>query len=344
MAGDIICIAGFENLHVGETVADAEKPEALPLIKIDEPTISMTFAHNSSPLAGKDGGKFLTSRHIRERLFHEARTNIGIRVEDVGTGEALKVSGRGELQLSILIETMRREGYELEVSRPEVILKEMDKQLLEPVETLVVEIEEQYQGAILQALGPRKAQMTHMEKTSAGNLRFEFAIPSRGLLGFRGELLTLTRGTGIMYHTFLEYQIYKGEIERRQEGVLISQGDGKAVAFALNNLQIRGALIIGTGADLYEGMIIGENNKGNDLVVNATKEKKLTNMRASGSDEAIRLTPPKIMTLELALEYIEDDELVEITPKNIRLRKKVLDENERKQATRSQRSALQEQR
>jgi len=340
MAGDIVCISGFEDLHVGETVADAEKPEALPLIKIDEPTISMTFAHNSSPLAGKDGGKFLTSRHIRERLFHEARTNIGIRVEEVGTGEALKVSGRGELQLSILIETMRREGYELEVSRPEVILKEMDKELLEPVETLIVEIEEQYHGAILQALGPRKAQMTQMEKTSAGNLRLEFTIPSRGLLGFRGEMMTLTRGTGIMYHTFLEYQIYKGEIERRQEGVLISQGSGKAVAFALNNLQIRGALIIGTGVDLYEGMIIGENNKGNDLVVNAIKEKKLTNMRASGSDDAIRLTPPKILTLELALEYIEDDELVEITPKSIRLRKKVLDENERKQATRSQRQSL----
>ncbi|MBI1884076.1 MAG: translational GTPase TypA [Chlamydiae bacterium] len=334
-AGDIVCIAGLEKLNVGETVADSENPEALPLIKIDEPTISMTFAHNSSPLAGKDGGKFLTSRHVRERLIQEARTNIGIHVEETQEGEALKVSGRGELQLAILIETMRREGYELEVSRPEVILKEMGKEILEPVENLVIEIEEQYQGVVLQALGPRKATMTHMEKTSSGNLRMEFTIPSRGLLGFRGECMTLTRGTIIMYHVFLEYQPYKGGIERRQTGVLISQGFGKTVAFALNNLQERGMLFVGPGADLYEGMIVGENNKGNDLVVNAIKEKKLTNMRASGSDEAIRLTPHREWTLELALEYIEDDERVEVTPKSIRLRKRVLNEIERKSASRS---------
>ncbi|MBI1870343.1 MAG: translational GTPase TypA [Chlamydiae bacterium] len=337
-AGDIVCISGLPNLNVGETVADAENPEALPLIKIDEPTISMTFAHNSSPLAGKDGGKFLTSRHVRERLIQEARANIGIRVEETGTGEALKVSGRGELQLSILIETMRREGYELEVSRPEVILKEVGGETLEPVENLVIEIEEQYQGVLLQALGPRKATMTHMEKTSSGNLRIEFVIPSRGLLGLRGECMTLTHGTIIMYHLFLEYQPYKGGIEHRQTGVLISQGTGKTVAFALNNLQERGDLFIGPGADLYTGMIVGENNKGNDLVVNATKEKKLTNMRASGSDDAIRLTTPRELTLELALEYIEDDELVEVTPKSLRLRKKILDEIERKSASRSQKS------
>ncbi len=336
-AGDLVCMAGLDNLLVGETIADPENPQALPVLKIDEPTISMTFAHNSSPLAGKDGGKFLTSRHIRERLFQEAKTNVGIRVEEVKGGESLKVSGRGELQLSILIETMRREGYELEVSRPQVILKEENKQLLEPVETLVIEVEERYQGATLQELGPRKAVMTHMEKTATGSLRQEFTIPSRGLLGFRGEFLTLTRGTGIMYHSFLEYQIYKGDIEKRKEGVLISQADGKTVAFALNNLQERGDLFVGAGADLYAGMIIGENNKGNDLVVNAIKEKKLTNMRASGSDDAIRLTPPRQLTLELALEYIEDDELVEITPKSIRLRKKVLGEIERKAAERSQR-------
>lgn len=341
-AGDIICLAGFDDLHVGETVADAEKPEALPLLKIDEPTISMTFAHNSSPLAGKDGGKFLTSRHVRDRLLQEARTNIGIRVEETGQGEALKVSGRGELQLSILIETMRREGYELEVSRPEVILKEINGQLCEPMEMLVLEIEDQYQGVALQELGPRKATMVHMDKTSTGTFRMDFVIPSRGLLGFRGQILTLTRGTAIMYHVFHEYQPYKGEIERRKTSVLISQGDGEAVAFALFNLQERGELLINPGVDLYEGMIIGENNKGNDLVVNATKGKKLTNMRASGSDEAIRLTPPRILTLELALEYIEDDELVEITPKNIRLRKRILPTTQRRTVTRSQRQSLED--
>jgi GTP-binding protein len=334
MAGDIVSIAGAEDVQVGDTLADAENPEALPLIKIDEPTISMNFSHNTSPLAGKDGGKFLTSRHIRERLAHEAMMNVGIKVEEAEGGERFKVSGRGELHLSILIETMRREGYELEVSPPVVIYKEIDGQKLEPIEEVTIEVDPLYQGTVMQALGVRKAEMKNMVNSAVGTIRMEFLIPSRALIGFRSEFLTMTRGTGIMYQLFREYQNYKGEIEGRQSGVQISQSAGEAVAYALWGLQERGEIFVKPGDVIYEGMIVGVVNKGNDLVVNANREKKLSNMRSTGTDEAIQLTPPREMTLEFAIDFIEDDELVEVTPKNIRLRKRYLTENERKTSAR----------
>lgn len=331
-AGDIISIAGIENVQVGETLACVNEPKALPAMKIDEPTISMNFSHNTSPLAGKDGGRFLTSRHIRERLEHEAMINVGIKVEEIDAGERFKVSGRGELHLSILIETMRREGYEMEVSRPQVIFKKAGKQLLEPVEEVVIEVDPEYQGAVMQALGARKAEMRTLDTTSTGAIRMDFIIASRALIGFRSDFLVMTRGNGIMYQNFLEYQTYKGDMPKRQRGVLISQSNGQAIAYALFNLQARGEIFISPGDELYEGMVIGTNNKGPDLVVNALKGKKLTNMRAAGADEAIQLIPPREKTLEFALEFIEDDELVEITPKNIRIRKLYLTENQRKQA------------
>jgi GTP-binding protein len=334
-AGDIISIAGMDDVRVGETLASIDDPQALPAIKIDEPTISMVFSHSTSPFAGRDGGRFLTSRHIRERLEREILTNVGIKIEPIAGTEKFKVSGRGELHLSILIETMRREGYEMEVSSPQVILMEIDGERLEPVEELLVEVDQGYQGAVIEALGSRKADMRSMQVTSIGTIRMNYLIPTRGLLGFRSDLLMMTRGTGIMYQNFYQYQKYKGEMEHRQSGVQISMSTGKAVAFALFGLQERGEIFVQPGDDIYEGMIIGANNKGRDLVVNAMREKKLTNMRAAGSDEAIRLVPPREMTLEFALEFIEDDELVEITPKNIRLRKKYLDENERKSFRRS---------
>jgi GTP-binding protein len=335
IAGDIILISGIENVEVGETITSINDPKGLPAIKIDEPTISMNFSHNTSPLAGKDGGRFLTSRHMRERLKHEAMINVGIKVEDVAGTERLKVSGRGELHLAILIETMRREGYEMEVSRPQVILKKMGSQILEPVEEVVIEVDNEYQGAIMQALGERKAQTRDIKMTSTGTCRMEFILASRALIGFRGDFLMMTRGNGVMYQNFLEYQIYKGDMPGRQSGVLISHGSGDAVAYALFNLQDRGEIFIYPGDKIYEGMIVGVNNKGVDLVVNALRGKKLTNMRASGSDDAIALTPPRQMTLEFALEFIEDDELVEITPKHIRLRKLYLTENDRKRAGRA---------
>jgi GTP-binding protein len=334
-AGDIASIAGFSEVHVADTLADPERPEAVSTVKIDEPTISMNFAHNASPLAGRDGGRFLTSRHVRERLQHEAMMNVGIRIEEVPGEERFKVSGRGELHLSILIETMRREGYELEVSRPEVILKMEEGETMEPVEEVVIEVDPGYQGAVIEALGVRKAEMKNMTTSVVGTIRLEFLVPSRGLLGFRGELLLLTRGTGIMVQNFYDYQKFKGESPERKVGVLISQTAGRAVAYALWGLQDRGEIFIHPGDELYGGMIVGVNNKGPDLVVNAIREKKLTNMRAAGSDEAIRLIPPREMTLEFALEFIENDELVEITPKNIRLRKRYLTENERKTKARA---------
>ncbi len=334
IAGDIISISGIENVEVGETLACIDDPKGLPTIKIDEPTISMNFSHNTSPLSGKDGGRFLTSRHIRERLEHEAMINVGIKVEEVVGTERLKVSGRGELHLAILIETMRREGYELEVSRPQVILKKMGGQTLEPVEEVVIEVEEAYQGSVMQALGVRKAQMRELKTTSTGASRMEFIIASRALIGFRSEFLMMTRGSGVMYQNFLEYQTYKGDLPTRQSGVLVSDRAGDAVAYALYNLQARGEIFLKHGTKIYEGMIVGVNNKGADLVINALKGKKLTNMRASGSDDAIVLIPPRQMTLEFALEFIEDDELVEITPKHIRIRKLKLSEIDRKRMSR----------
>ena len=331
-AGEIVSIAGVEDVKVGETLASAANPEALDSIKVDEPTISMNFSHNTGPFAGRDGGRFLTSRHIRDRLQHEAMTNVGIKVEEIDGQEGFKVSGRGELHLSILIETMRREGYELEVSRPRVILKTMGEEVLEPMEEVFVEVDQGYQGAVIQALGSRLAEMRSMQMTTVGTIRLEFLIASRALIGFRGEFLTMTRGTGIMYQNFLKYQPFKGELPRRQTGVQISQQEGAAVAYALWGLQERGPLFVRPGEELYEGMIIGVNNKGSDLVVNAQREKKLTNIRAAGADEAIQLIPVQDMTLEFALEFIEDDELVEVTPRHIRLRKKYLNEHERRQA------------
>ncbi len=337
-AGDIILISGVDDVEVGETLASINNPKGLPTIKIDEPTISMNFSHNTSPLSGKDGGRFLTSRHIRERLEHEAMINVGIKVEEVSGTERLKVSGRGELHLEILIETMRREGYEVEVSKPEVILKKMGGQVLEPVEEVIIELDSAYQGSVMQAIGSRKAQMRDIKTTASGTHRMEFTIASRALIGFRSEFLVMTRGSGIMYQNFLEYQTYKGEMPSRQSGVMISHGSGDAVAYALFNLQARGEIFVDPGDKLYEGMLIGVNNKGADLVVNALKGKKLTNMRASGKDDAIALIPPREMTLEFALEFIEDDELVEITPKNIRLRKLSLAEVDRRRISRKERA------
>jgi len=302
----------------------------LPAIHIDEPTISMFFSHNTSPLAGKDGGKFLTSRHIRERLEHEAKVNVGIKVEPVPNEDRFKVSGRGELHLAILIEMMRREGYELEVSRPQVIFKDVDGVKMEPIEELVIEVDPEFQGTVIERLGGRKADLKAMINSAVGTVRLEYLIPSRALIGLRSELLQLTRGTAVLNQIFHDYEPFRGEIENRQVAVLISQNNAKAVAYGLWGLQERGEIFIHVGEDMYTGMIVGVNNKGNDLVVNANREKKLTNMRSSGADEAIQLVPPREMTLDFALEFIADDELVEITPKNIRLRKRYLDENERK--------------
>lgn len=331
-AGDILSIAGISEVEVGETLAAAENPVALSPLKIDEPTISMNFSHSTSPLAGKDGGRFLTSRHIRDRLMHEAMMNVGTKVEPIEGRECFKVSGRGELHLEILIETMRREGYELEVSRPQVILKTVDDVVLEPVEEVVIDVDPEYQGAVIQAMGSRLGELKVMQVSAVGTIRLEFLITSRALIGFRGEFLTLTRGTGILYQNFYQYQKFKGELPHRRVGVQVSQQAGYAVAYALWGLQERGEVFIRPGEELYEGMIIGVSNKGKDMVVNANKEKKLTNMRASGADEAIRLIPVREMTLEFALEFIEDDELVEVTPKNIRLRKKFLSDHKRRVA------------
>ena len=334
IAGDIISISGIDDVEVGETLTCIDDPKGLPTIKIDEPTISMNFSHNTSPLSGKDGGRYLTSRHIRDRLMHEAMINVGIKVEDITGTERLKVSGRGELHLAILIETMRREGYEIEVSKPQVILKKMGNQTLEPVEEVVIEVDARYQGPVMQALGTRKAQMGDHKITSTGAVRLEFTIASRALIGFRSEFLMMTRGSGIMYQNFFEYQTYKGTLPARKSGVLISHAAGDAVGYALYNLQPRGEVFAKPGDRLYEGMIIGVNNKGVDLVVNALRGKKLTNMRASGSDDAISLIPPRQMTIEFALEFIADDELVEITSKNVRLRKLNLVEGDRRRIER----------
>ena len=338
MAGDIILITGIEGVEVGETLACINDPKALPAIKIDEPTISMNFSHNTSPLAGKEGGIFLSSRHIRERLEQEAMVNVGIKVEEVDQGKRFKVSGRGELHLEILIETMRREGYELEVSRPQVILKKIGDQILEPVELVVIEVNSEYQGVVMQALGERKAEMKNLETTSSKDIRMEFTITSRALIGFRSSFLLMTQGNGVMYQNFLEYQPYKGDMPARPRGVLVSNANGKAVSFALANLQDRGELFVEPGDTIYEGMIVGLNNKGVDLVVNPQKEKKLTNTRSSTSDIAIQLIPSRKMNLEFALVFIDDDELVEITPKNIRIRKMQLQEIDRTRESRKQKT------
>jgi len=330
VAGDIVTIAGFDEVGIGETFASVENPTPLPYVAIDEPTLSMNFMVSDSPFAGREG-KLVTSRNIRDRLMRELRTNVSLRVEDTENTDTFKVSGRGELHLSILIENMRREGFELSVSKPRVIMREIDGVTCEPMEYLVIDVPEEHQGTVIEKLGTRKAEMVSMHQMDGTN-RLEFVIPARGLIGFRTEFLTDTRGTGVMNHTFHEYAPYKGPIPSRKNGVLIAIELGQTVAYSLFSLQDRGVLFVGPGTEVYEGMIIGQHAKDNDLIVNACKGKKLTNVRASGSDEAIRLTPPRILTLEQALEYIDDDELVEVTPNSIRLRKKVLDANERKKA------------
>ena len=331
-AGDIVCITGIDGLSISDTLCDPENVEALPPLSVDEPTVSMTFQVNDSPFAGLEG-KFVTSRNIKERLDQELIHNVALRVEQGDSPDKFVVSGRGELHLSVLIETMRREGFELGVSRPEVIQREVDGEIQEPYEAVVIDVEDEHQGSIMEELGLRKAEMTNMEPDGKGRVKLEFMVPSRGLIGFRGLFLTLTSGSGIMTSIFDHYgPVKEGEVVSRQNGVLISMVKGKTLAYGLFNLQDRDRLFLGHGVEVYEGQIIGIHSRSNDLTVNPTKGKQLTNVRASGTDEALTLTPPIKHTLEQALEFIEDDELVEVTPESIRLRKKLLKENERKRA------------
>ncbi|SDC39636.1 translational GTPase TypA [Paraburkholderia lycopersici] len=333
-AGDIVLINGIEDIGIGATICAVDNPEALPMITVDEPTLTMNFLVNSSPLAGKEG-KFVTSRQIRDRLTKELNHNVALRVKDTGDETTFEVSGRGELHLTILIENMRREGYELAVSRPRVVLHEVDGVKQEPYELLTVDVEDGHQGGVMEELGRRKGEMLDMASDGRGRTRLEYRIPARGLIGFQGEFMTLTRGTGLMSHVFDEYgPIKEGSLGERRNGVLISQDDGAAVAYALWKLQDRGRMFVKPGDALYEGMIIGIHSRDNDLVVNPIKGKQLTNVRASGTDEAVRLVPPIQMSLEYAVEFIDDDELVEVTPQSIRLRKRHLKEHERRRASR----------
>ena len=338
-AGDIVAISGVDGLGISDTVCDPAAPEALPVLTVDEPTISMTFQVNTSPFAGtKDhsGGKYLTSRQLRERLLRETLHNVALRVEETDDADRFKVSGRGELHLSVLIETMRREGYELAVSRPEVIIREIDGQAMEPYEQLVVDLEENYQGGVMERLGMRRAQLRNMEPDGKGRVRIDYIIPARGLIGFQTEFRTLTAGTGLLFHVFDHYgPRSEGTIAKRPNGVMISNGTGRAPPYALMALQERGRLLVGGGEEIYEGQLVGIHAKDNDLTVNALREKQLTNIRAAGKDDNVMLTPPIKMSLEQALEFIEDDELVEVTPKGIRLRKKHLTESDRKRASRA---------
>jgi len=327
-AGDIVCLAGMEDITIGETVTSAETPKAIPPIAVDEPTVSMIFGVNTSPMAGRDG-QFVTSRQIKERLEKELLGNVSLRVEPTDTPEQMRVIGRGELQLSILIEMMRREGFELQVSRPEIVTRDSDKGRLEPVEDVVIDVPEDFQGVVIAALGMRKGTMTKMVNNGSGRVRLEFKVPARGLIGFRSQFLTDTKGTGIMNHIFHGWEPWAGPIPARPTGALVADRTGIATAFAIANLQDRGEIFIDPTTDVYEGMLIGENSRNNDLDVNVCKEKKQTNMRASSADEAIRIIPPRKLGLEGAIEFINDDELVEITPKAIRLRKRILAQNQR---------------
>ena len=330
--GDIVQISGISELEIGETACAIDCVEPLPFVKIDEPTLSMNFMVNNSPFAGKDG-KFVTSRNIRDRLFKEVMTNVSLRVEETDSADTFKVSGRGELHLSILIETMRRQGYEFQVSPPEVIFKRDENgNLLEPIELLMIEVPEEYVGAVMERLGTRKAEIKNMGTREGGTSHIEFLIPARGLLGYRSQFLTDTNGNGIMNHVFDSYQAFKGEIEQRSTGSIIAHEDGEATGYGLYNTQSRGRLFIGPGTPVYEGMIVGENPKSDDIVCNVCKKKQLTNTRASGSDDALRLIPHSKLSLEQSLEFIRDDELVEITPNNIRLRKRILGKEERMKA------------
>lgn len=327
--GDIIQVSGISELEIGETACDVNNIDPLPFVKIDEPTLSMNFMVNNSPFAGKDG-KFVTSRNLRDRLFRELMTNVSLRVEETDSADTFKVSGRGELHLSILIETMRRQGYEFQVSQPQVIFKKDENgKLLEPIELLMIEVPEQYVGAVMERLGTRKAEIKNMGTREGGTTHLEFLIPARGLLGYRSQFMTDTNGNGILNHVFHAYEEYKGDIDQRNTGSIIAHETGEATGYGLFNTQSRGRLFIGAGTPVYEGMIVGENPKNEDIVCNVCKEKHLTNTRSSGSDEALRLVPPSILSLEQSLEFIKADELVEITPKNIRLRKKILGKEQR---------------
>ncbi|NDH35072.1 MAG: translational GTPase TypA [Betaproteobacteria bacterium] len=337
-AGDIVAITGIDELGIGSTLADASAAQALPMLRVDEPTMTMEFLVNGSPLAGREG-KYVTSRQIRDRLERELKSNVALRVEFSPDGESFLVSGRGELHLTILLENMRREGYELAVSRPKPRLRMVDGEKLEPYETLTMDVEESHQGSVMEFIGQRKGELQDMVPDGQGRVRLDYRVPARGLIGFHGEFLNMTRGTGIISHVFDDYDIWAGSIEGRRNGVLISQDDGQAVAYALWKLQDRGRMFVSPGEALYEGMVIGIHTRDNDLVVNPVREKKLTNVRASGKDEAIVLTPPIALTLERAVEFIEDDELVEITPQSIRLRKRHLKEHERKRASREDAAA-----
>jgi GTP-binding protein len=332
-AGDIVLINGIEEIGVGVTLADPAQPEALPLLRVDEPTLVMNFQVNTSPFAGREG-KFVTSRQIRERLYRELQSNVALRVEDTEEPDVMRVSGRGELHLTILIENMRREGYELAVSRPQVLTKVVNGEVHEPYEALTVDIDEGNQGAVMEALGGRRAKLTDMA-IGNGRARLEYRVPARGLIGFQGEFMTLTRGTGLISHIFDGFAPVEGEIPDRHNGVLISSEQGEAVAYSLWNLQERGRMFVNPGEKLYEGMIIGIHSRENDLVVNPIKTKKLTNIRAAGKDDAILLVPPIQLTLEYAVEFIADDELVEVTPTSIRIRKRFLKEQDRKRSSRS---------
>ncbi|MHB0990308.1 MAG: translational GTPase TypA [Burkholderiales bacterium] len=328
-AGDIVLINGIEEIGIGVTICDKENPQALPMLKVDEPTLTMTFQVNSSPLAGTEG-KFVTSRQIRDRLNKELLTNVALKVEDTDDADTFMVSGRGELHLTILLENMRREGFEIAVSKPRVVFKEINGEKCEPYEALTVDVEEVNQGSIMEELGRRRGDLQDMQSDGRGRVRLEYRIPARGLIGFQSEFMTLTRGTGIMAHVFDDYGPMKADMPGRRNGVLVSQEQGEAVAYALWKLEDRGRMFVSPGDKLYEGIIIGIHSRDNDLVVNPIKGKQLTNVRASGTDEAVRLTPAMKMTLESAVEFIEDDELVEITPQSIRIRKRYLTENERK--------------
>ena len=327
-AGDVVCLAGIEDITIGETITDQETRMAMPPIAVDEPTVSMIFGVNTSPMAGRDG-QYVTSRNLRDRLQKELLGNVSLRVEDTDTPEQLKVVGRGELQLSILIEMMRREGYELQVSRPEIVTKEIDGVRMEPVEDLVIDVPEDFQGVVIAQAGQRRGVPTKMVNHGSGRVRLEFRIPARGLIGFRSQFLTDTKGTGIMNHLFAGWEPWHGAIAARATGALVADRSGVATAYAIFNLQERGEILIDAGTQVYEGMLIGENSRTADMDVNVTKEKKQTNMRASSADEAIRLIPPRKLSLEQAIEFINDDELVEITPKSIRLRKRILAANMR---------------
>ena len=333
--GEIVALTGLGDVSIGYTVADAENPEALPTINIDEPTLSMTFGVNTSPFAGREG-QFVTSRHLRDRLFKEIETNVAMHVEETDSADVFKVSGRGELHLSILIEQMRREGYELQVGKPEVVYKTINGQKCEPMENLTVEVPQEYMGAVMEALGTRKAELSNMTELS-GYIRMEFFIPARGLIGFRSELLTSTKGNGIMNHIFHGYVPYKGDMSGRSHGSLVAFEQGETTGYGIFSLQERGTMFISPGQQVYEGMIVGENARDIDMDINPCKKKNVTNMRTSASDEAIRLTPPRILSLEQALEYINDDELVEVTPENIRLRKAILDRTARGRAAKNAR-------